>query len=218
MSSIFIDKKNRIITQRWREITEEAGRIDPSGEKWIFWLKDWGEKGIYYNVGEFKSYEEACEHVLSNPALNIFHMKWTRHVANRQDSYGFLAMQYDDSELEKLTTEHLKPIVKKILGYDLIDMRDVQEAGVIDNILRDRIRNSKFVIADLSHDNNGVYWESGFAEALEKPAIYICEKKKFDDVKTHFDTSHCTTVLWSFDKIDLFEQELTATLRRSLNV
>ena len=39
-----------------------------------------------------------------------------------------------------------------------------------------------------------------------------------DYKKTHFDTNHLTTVQWSMDNTDLFEKDLEATLRRSLNV
>lgn len=29
--------------------------------------------------------------------------------------------------------------------------------------------------------------------------IYLCERRKLDETKTHFDTNHCTTVIWSED-------------------
>ena len=92
-------------------------------------------------------------------------------------------------------------------------------AGIIDNIMRTRIRVAKFVIADLTHNNNGAYWEAGYAEGLGKPVIYICEKEKFDKEGTHFDTNHCTTIFWSKsrDNDEDFRQELTATLHRSLD-
>ena len=139
-------------------------------------------------------------------------------------NYGFIAMQFgdDDDDLESLVRKEVKPAVKKDIGCDLVDMRDVSKAGVIDNIMRVRIRDAKFVIADLTHGNNGAYWEAGYAEGLGKPVIYICEKEKFEsDDGTHFDTNHCTTVIWSKsrdrDKDKDFCQKLTATLRRSLD-
>ena len=112
----------------------------------------------------------------------------------------------------------VKPTVKTATGYDLIEMRDVATAGVIDNIMRTRIREAKFVIVDLTHGNQGAYWEAGYAEGLGKPVIYICEKTIFDTEKTHFDTNHCTTVPWSRDDDDCFKQQLAATLRRSLDL
>ena len=131
-------------------------------------------------------------------------------------NYGFLAMQFDNAELDAFVRDVLKPAVKEGTGYVLLHMRDVGRAGIIDNIMRVQIRDAKFDIADLSHDNNGAYWEAGYAEGLGKPVIYICKKEKFDEEKTHFDTNHCTTVPWSRDDDEGFCQKLIATLRRSL--
>ena len=67
----------------------------------------------------------------------------------------------DDDALESFVREVVKPAVKEDIGYDLVDMRDVSKAGIIDNIMRVRIRDAKFVITDLTHGNNGAYWEAG---------------------------------------------------------
>ena len=132
--------------------------------------------------------------------------------------YGFIAMKFGDPVLDPFVQNVLKPAVKDGIGYDVVDMRNVARAGIIDNIMRAQIRDAAFVIVDLTHDNSGAYWEAGYAEGLGKPVIYICEKAKFDDAKTHFDTNHCTTVLWSSKNENNFSQELVATLRRSLNL
>jgi len=129
--------------------------------------------------------------------------------------YGFLAMKFNDEQLENLTQNHLKPAVLE-LGFPLVDMRDVAEPGLIDNIMRMRIRDANFVIVDLTHDNSGAYWEAGFAEGLGKPVLYICEEQKFSEKQTHFDTNHCTTVMWSSNDPDSFCKELIATLRRAM--
>ncbi len=84
--------------------------------------------------------------------------------------------------------------------------------------MREQIRDAAFVIVDLTHDNSGAYWEAGYAEGLGKPVIYICEMAKFEAAQTHFDTNHCTTVIWSNDDRQKFELELIATLRRSLDL
>lgn len=147
---------------------------------------------------------------------------WERYEAEKrgrfEGNYGFLAMQFGDSELDPFVKDVVKPAMKEGVGYDLVDMRDVGRAGVIDNIMRTQIRDAAFLIVDLTHDNPGAYWEAGYAEGLGKPVIYICEKAKFDKKKTHFDTNHCTTVPWSKDDDEGFKQALVATLRRSLNL
>lgn len=156
--------------------------------------------------------------------INLSLDGWEQYEAEKRGrfagNYGFIAMQFNKSELESFVRDVVKPTVKEATGYDLVDMRDVPKAGIIDNIMRVRIRDAKFVIADLTHGNNGAYWEAGYAEGLGKPVIYICEKEKFESKDgTHFDTNHCTTVVWSKsrDKDEDFRQKLTATLRRSLD-
>ncbi len=126
-------------------------------------------------------------------------------------------MEFGTSEMEKLASEHIKPVISRTLGYEVYDLRNVAKAGIIDQIMRTTIASSKFVIADLTFDNNGAYWEAGFAEGIGLPVIYICEREKFERTKTHFDTNHLTTVLWSMNDTDRFEIELADTLRRSLN-
>ena len=132
--------------------------------------------------------------------------------------YGFIAMQFDDAALEELISDVVKPEVRTQVGYELVDMRNVAQAGIIDNIMRTQIRDAAFVLADLTHDNPGAYWEAGYAEGLGKPVIYLCEQRKFDAAKTHFDTNHCTTVMWSSDDPRTFVDTLVATLLRSLNL
>ena len=147
---------------------------------------------------------------------------WNRYEAEKrgefEGNYGFIAMKFGDAKLDPFVKDVVKPAVKEGIGYDLVDMRDVARAGVIDNIMRVRIRDSAFVIADLTHDNHGAYWEAGYAEGLGKPVIYICEKVKFDRKGSHFDTNHCTTIPWSKDDPEEFKRQLVATLRRSLDL
>ena len=142
---------------------------------------------------------------------------FTNPAVQAMNLNGFIAMQFGDTDLDAFVQEVVKPAVKDEIGYDLVDMRDVGRAGIIDNIMRVQIRDAKFVIADLTHDNNGAYWEAGYAEGLGKPVIYICEKTKFDNEKSHFDTNHCTTIPWSKNDAKDFKKELIATIRRSLN-
>ena len=158
----------------------------------------------------------------TNAILTLSLDGWERYEAEKRGEfkgkYGFIAMEFDDPELDPFVKDVVKPAVKEGIGYDLVDMNDVGRAGVIDNIMRTQIRDAAFVIVDLTHDNSGAYWEAGYAEGLGKPVLYICEKTKFDEKKTHFDTNHCTTVPWSRDDDEGFKQALIATLRRSLDL
>ena len=146
---------------------------------------------------------------------------WDRYESERKGREtfggGFLALKFGTDVLERFVAETIKPAAQSA-GYQLVDMRDVPRAGVIDNLMRMQIRDSAFVVADLSHENNGAYWEAGFAEGLGKPVIYLCEKSKFEETATHFDTNHCTTILWDINDPDGFSKEFVATIRNTMQI
>jgi nucleoside 2-deoxyribosyltransferase len=147
---------------------------------------------------------------------------WERFEQERSGAtagnYGFIALKFGDEKLDALLENVIRPGIRKTIGYEVVDMRSVARAGIIDNLMRAQIRDSAFVLADLTHDNLGAYWEAGFAEGIGKPVVYLCEQTKFEETNTHFDTNHSTTVVWSDQDYDAFLRELIATLRRSLNL
>lgn len=160
--------------------------------------------------------------VRSMSDLSLTLSGWSKFEAEKRGilsgGYGFIAMKFSDPQLDPFVKDVVKPAIGE-LGFTLIDMRDVARPGIIDNILREQIRDAAFVLVDLTHDNAGAYWEAGYAEGLGKPVLYLCQQTKFDEKKTHFDTNHCTTVTWGGGKTnDTFGAELRATLRNSLRL
>jgi hypothetical protein len=128
---------------------------------------------------------------------------------------AFMAMEYGDERLDKIVEEVLKLAVKQT-GFDLFKLVDRPKAGPIDDRLRVEIQTSRFLIADLTHENSGAYWEAGYAEGLGKPVIYTCEKKKFEEQKTHFDTNHHLTIPWDEKNPEETAEKLKATIRATL--
>jgi hypothetical protein len=127
----------------------------------------------------------------------------------------FMAMQYGEPELDDVVAHCFRPAVEAT-GFRLERLDTRPRAGLIDDRLRVEIRTSRFLIADLTHGNQGAYWEAGFAEGLGKPVIYTCRRDVFTEKKTHFDTNHHLTVAW--DKSDLANagELLKATIRATL--
>lgn len=128
---------------------------------------------------------------------------------------AFIAMKFGDPILDMVSTEVFKPCVKQA-GFELYRLDDTPRAGLIDDRLRVEIQSSDFLIADLTHDNPGAYWEAGYAEGLGKPVIYTCEKEKFQTEKTHFDTNHHLTIIWDKDSPGKAGEDLKATIRATL--
>ena len=128
---------------------------------------------------------------------------------------AFMAMKFGDPILDKIVSNVFKPNVKQA-GFELVKLDDNPKAGLIDDRLRVEIQSSDFIIADLTHDNHGAYWEAGYAEGMGKPVIYTCEKQKFETVKTHFDTNHHLTIVGDQNSPEEAGEALKATIRATL--
>jgi hypothetical protein len=130
-----------------------------------------------------------------------------QRIRQQREAIGnraFMAMQFGDPRLDSLVANHFVPAVKAA-GFDLRRLDEGQPAGLIDDQLRVRIRTARFMVSDITHGNNGTYWEAGYAEGLGRPVIYSCERTAFDGMdktkRAHFDTNHLVTVLWEENKL-----------------
>jgi hypothetical protein len=133
------------------------------------------------------------------------------HVASK---YAFFARKFDNPELDRVFNECLRPAVAAT-GYELRLV--TQRAGLVDAVIEDEIRRRRFLIADLSDDNAGAYWEAGLAEGLGKPVIYVCcAKDGTDEKRTHFDANHRQTVRWDLAALDQTAIKLKAVIRNTL--
>lgn len=128
---------------------------------------------------------------------------------------AFMAMPFNAPRLEKVFRDYWQPAVART-GFELKTV--VQRAGLIDDHIRVDIRKSRFLIAELTEGNRGAYWEAGFAEGLNKPVVYTCEKSYFDDPDTrpHFDVNHYSHVIWQEAKLAEAADELTTRIRASI--
>jgi hypothetical protein len=144
---------------------------------------------------------------------------WQRYEALKraqvESRTALMAMKFGDAELDRAVKDCFAPATQRA-GFDLRVLTDRQPAGLIDDQLRVALRTSRFVVADLTHGNNGAYWEAGFAEGLGRPVIYTCRKKEWEEKITHFDTNHLVTIIW--DVLDLAGagERLTGAVRATL--
>ncbi len=144
---------------------------------------------------------------------------WERYRGLRRSGpdykRAFMAMDYKNERLMALFSNHLKPSVRQV-GFDLRLLTEDPPAGSIVARLRAEIAESRFLVCDLTDDNGGAYWEAGYAEALGKPVIYLCEKRRFEKEKPHFDVSHCLFILWDAEDPGRAADELRKTIRATL--
>ncbi len=143
--------------------------------------------------------------------------EYQRLTSERTDSrIAFMAMPFGKSEVTTACNDCFRRAVARA-GFELHTVDELSDTGLIDDHIAVGIMRSAFVIADLTHDNRGAYWEAGFAEGLKRPVFYTCERSFFNDGKgVHFNTQHMVTTLWTLDNLQDAEQELVDRIRRKL--
>lgn len=165
--------------------------------------------------------------VISSISLTL--SGWNKYEALQRLSDGsklaFVAMKFkriDDKETDYffqdiLLPEHLMPAIKET-GFRLSNpLADEPKAGNIHARLEVEIKNARFVVAELSHHNNGAYWEAGFAKGLSKPVIYMFNKEIAGHASPpHFDVGSDHIIFWDKKAPEQAARELRDIIRNTL--
>lgn len=174
------------------------------------WLNSQMEQKDLYRIKESSG---------GKSGLQLTMAGWERYESLKksriESRLAFMAMKFGEDELNRVVDECFRPAVTRA-GFDLRLLTDNQPAGLIDDQLRAAILGARFVISDLTHGSPGAYWEAGYAEGFGLPVIYTCERGAWEEKKTHFDTNHMMTVIWSIDALPKAGAQLTATIRATL--
>jgi len=105
---------------------------------------------------------------------------------------AFIVSQFGDY-YDVLYDEVIKPVCEE-LNYDPIRGDEVASCTLILNDIITSIRNSSVIIAEITPDNPNVFYEVGYAHALGKPTILLCEKEMRN--KLPFDVSGFRTIFY----------------------
>jgi len=122
--------------------------------------------------------------------------------SNKNSKKVFIAMEFKTKYSEIIRSAVKKGCAELSLIAETVD--EINYVGdITDRIISD-INKSKFVIADYTMNNSGVYYESGYARGKGIVVIETCNKKWFEDKdnkgnkinKLHFDVEHRNMILW----------------------
>lgn len=199
-----------------------SGKITLDGRTLIARIGSRNKEDIFYLVQQFNMDEYGSAYDTHNGMIlytfNLSLKGWGKYEELKKSSkyskLAFMAMKFGNNELNNLFEGTIKNAIFKT-GFEIRKLDEDKTAGLIDNKLQVNIHRSKFLVADLTHGNQGAYWEAGFATGLGIPVIYICKERVFNKRKTHFDTNHHLTITWENKPISLikFADELKATIR-----
>ena len=130
---------------------------------------------------------------------------------------AFVVMQFGEN-YNDLYQDVIKDVCEKN-GYSVYRADEESGTGLILNDIVSAIKNSALVIADITPDNPNVFYEVGFAHALNKPTILLNEKSQRE--KLPFDISGFRTIFYdnSIGGKKLVEKKLTQFIQNiNLNI
>lgn len=144
-------------------------------------------------------------HQLSPKALEYI-CNLQRQQANNKKVFVAMKFGEETKELREKIKEGLKE-------YDVRIMDEIEHNHQIVPEMLYEIRNSRFVVAELSHHNNGAYYEAGYALGLGKEVIHICDRKELKS-GLHFDVAQVNTIC--YDSIDEIPEKLRKRIEATI--
>lgn len=112
-------------------------------------------------------------------------------------SQAFIAMWFDDA-MEDAYDQGIRIGVNNA-GYRPLRIDRKQDVNKIDDEIITEIRRSQFIVADMTHGEDGVrgsvYYEAGFAHGLGLPVIYSCRSDQAN--RLQFDTRQYYHIIWA---------------------
>jgi nucleoside 2-deoxyribosyltransferase/predicted RNA-binding Zn-ribbon protein involved in translation (DUF1610 family) len=179
------------------------------------------------------SFRPGCDTMLTPEGI-----KYIEEIGKKTNSKQcFVAMWFNDGQNNTPNTNkaYSDSIVKAIedSGFEKyrVDKDSLSNEWIPDTIVK-QIKKSKFMVADLTGNRGGVYYEAGFAEGLGMKVIYTCNEKWFNEQcncpkcgtvsctneSVHFNLKQRKMILWDEEKLEEFRTALAEKIGALIGV
>lgn len=130
----------------------------------------------------------------------------------------FIAMMFSD-KTNVFYEQAYKPVIQS-LNYSAMRIDEKEYTGSIIGEIQNEITDSIALIADLTGNRGGVYYEAGMARGLQLcnhpiKLILTCEQSFFNSERVHFDVSGDNIIL--YNSVDDLKNKLKNRLTTILN-
>ncbi len=135
-----------------------------------------------------------------NPEKVTLTVKGWEHVDPSSAGAGvpgtvFVAMSFDPS-LGEAYQKGIHPALEVDCRLTAIRVDKTQhDEKICDKIIAE-IRRCQFVVADFTLQNQGAYFEAGFAMGIGRKVIWSCSEPEVTEKKLHFDTRQYPHIAW----------------------
>lgn len=131
---------------------------------------------------------------------------------NKQSKIGFIAMPFAQDFIA-LYEQALHPGIFDA-GYQPLRIDSLEHNNRIDDEIVACIRKSRFVVADLSLNRGGIYFEAGYALGLGLPVIWTVKRSALNEV--HFDNRQYNFLTWEESKYSDLARRITNRIEATI--
>lgn len=167
-----------------------------STEEFQYYLQSLNERNLLF----VNKADRVAKH-----SVKITHKGWDYLEQLRSESTEkkqcFVAMSFS-TELSDIYKNGIKRGIEDT-GYRAYRVDSTPHLDRIDAKIIAEIKDSRFLVADVTQQKAGVYYEAGFASGIGIPVIWTVQKDDLDNV--HFDTRQYRHIVWETTE-DLREQ------------
>lgn len=131
----------------------------------------------------------------------------------------FVIQPFDSDKFDKRFDSIFEPACKAA-GMDAYRVDRDNSATILIQAIEDNISRASVCLADITTNNPNVWYELGFALALNRPVVMVCGEERFvKDGKFPFDIQHRSVITYKTDSpqdFDEFKTKLTDRLQITL--
>jgi len=207
-SKSVIEKKNLILKFLIKKSNYPGDQIvlNPDNDYTIAFCKNSDELHFYLTHLAESDLIDDSHTAIDNYRIHLTAEAWEEYEKILEipadSNQVFLAMNFN-KDFDDQYQNGLKPAIEEA-GYDCFRMDEKHHNRKICEEILHEIEQSKFLVADVTGLNGGVYFEAGYAMALGKEIIWSCQEDHKDE-DVHFDTRQYNHIFWK-DIKDLKEK------------
>jgi nucleoside 2-deoxyribosyltransferase len=156
------------------------------------------ELGFYLNslkeLGYIKRHGEFPSTIPSNISITVKgfeYLEQQRTLDRSQSKDAFIAIKFDESY--QSVSDFIANSIKEN-GYNAVRVDGQHHTEFIMDYNMRKIKECRFMVAELSSKNLGVYYEAGYAMGIGVPVIAVAKKDRKKDI--HFDLKQLNTIFY----------------------
>jgi hypothetical protein len=136
---------------------------------------------VYFAVDHVRVLEHVLEQPVTSGQVGVFawgerKVEFGDMAVSQLPGKVFVVMQFSEP-YKQLYSEVIRPVANEF-GLEAYHVGEVFGPGVVLNDIVQGLVEAKVVIAEVTPSNQNVFYELGYAHALEKPTILLAERGK----------------------------------------